>query len=146
MRSAIIAAAQCRTIEKNKTMTKKYMKPAWEHQPVTLLDNSRQRVTAGDTRRDSVEFTALLGLIADIRAAVGDPTGKLMQDELVEHCRKLAHSADWNRRRVEMLSRLQKHMRDPERTMVCDILANGQMIPDPQSKRYGFAATGDEHL
>lgn len=31
----------------------------------------------------------LLRLVADIRAAVGDPTGKLMQDELVEHCRKL---------------------------------------------------------
>ena len=33
---------------------------------------------------------SLLNLIADIRAAVGDPTGKLMQDELVEHCRALA--------------------------------------------------------
>jgi len=36
---------------------------------------------------------ALLNLIADIRAAVGDPTGKLMQDELVERCRKLAKAA-----------------------------------------------------
>ena len=35
------------------------------------------------------EARALLGLLADIRAAVGDPTGKLMQDELVERCRKL---------------------------------------------------------
>ena len=34
-------------------------------------------------------MSALLGLLADIRAAVGDPTGKLMQDELVERCRKL---------------------------------------------------------
>ena len=93
-----------------------------------------------------IESPALLGLLADIRAAVGDPTGKLMQDELVEHCRKLAHSADWNRRRVEMLSRLQKHMRDPERTLVCDILANGQLLPDPHGKRYGFAATGNEHI
>lgn len=98
-----------------------------------------------DSNAVSVESTALLGLVADIRAAVGDPTGKLMQDELVEHCRKLAHSADWNRRRVEMLSRLQKHMRDPERTLVCDILANGQLLPDPEGNRYGFAATGNEH-
>lgn len=37
----------------------------------------------------AVSSTGLLGLIADIRAAVGDPTGKLMQDELVAHCRKL---------------------------------------------------------
>lgn len=98
-----------------------------------------------DANAVGIESTALLGLVADIRAAVGDPEGKLMQDELVEHCRKLAHSADWNRRRVEMLSRLQKHMRDPERTLVCDILANGQLLPDPNGKRYGFVATGKEH-
>lgn len=98
-----------------------------------------------DSNAVSVESTALLGLLADIRAAVGDPNGKLMQDELVEHCRKLAHSVDWNRRRVEMLSRLQKHMRDPDRTLVCDILANGQLLPDPHGKRYGFVATGNEH-
>ena len=48
--------------------------------------------TTGDSNADSVESTALLGLVADIRAAVGDPTGKLMQDELVEHCRSM-HSA-----------------------------------------------------
>jgi hypothetical protein len=32
---------------------------------------------------------ALLGLVADIRAAVGDPKGKLMQDELVAHCKAM---------------------------------------------------------
>lgn len=35
------------------------------------------------------DIIGLLNLIADIRVAVGDPTGKLMQDELVEHCKKL---------------------------------------------------------
>lgn len=48
-----------------------------------------------DSNAVSVESTALLGLLADIRAAVGDPTGKLMQDELVEHCRKLREERDW---------------------------------------------------
>ena len=33
---------------------------------------------------------ALFHLLADIRAAAGDPEGKLMQDELVEHIRGLA--------------------------------------------------------
>ena len=28
-------------------------------------------------------------------------------------------------------------MRDPERTMVCDILANGQTLPDADGSRYG---------
>ena len=31
----------------------------------------------------------LIGVLADIRAAVGDPDGKLMQDELVEHIRAI---------------------------------------------------------
>lgn len=35
------------------------------------------------------EFNALLGLVADIRTAVGDPMGKLMQDELVARCSHL---------------------------------------------------------
>lgn len=37
----------------------------------------------------SGDSTGLLRLVADIRAAVGDPTGKLMQDELVAHCAEL---------------------------------------------------------
>ncbi len=86
----------------------------------------------------------LLNLLADIRHAVGDPEGRLMQDELVEHCRKIKSSLDFNRKRVNMLSKLQKHMRDPERTLVCDILANGQLLPD-KGARYGFTSTGKEH-
>jgi S-adenosylmethionine:diacylglycerol 3-amino-3-carboxypropyl transferase len=48
-----------------------------------------------DSNAVSVESTALLGLLADIRAAVGDPTGKLMQDELIAHCRTLREERDW---------------------------------------------------
>lgn len=47
-----------------------------------------------DSNALSVESTALLGLLADIRAAVGDPTGKLMQDELVERCRRMSDVID----------------------------------------------------
>lgn len=99
-----------------------------------------------DSNAVSVESTALLGLLADIRAAVGDPTGKLMQDELVDHCKALKRQHEWRGSRLDLLARVQNHMRDPERTLVCDILANGQLLPDPHGKRYGFAATGNEHL
>lgn len=34
-------------------------------------------------------FSAL-ALVARIRAAVGDPEGRLMQDDLIDHCRKLS--------------------------------------------------------
>ena len=41
-------------------------------------------------------------LISDIRAAVGDPQGKLTHDELVEHCRNLSiGSIDARRERDE---------------------------------------------
>lgn len=49
--------------------------------PIKVSKNlERQRDQA---RRDCL---ALLGLIADIRAGIGDPTGKLMQDELIQRC------------------------------------------------------------
>jgi hypothetical protein len=95
-----------------------------------------------DNKNDN---TRLLGLIADIRAAVGDPQGKLMQDELVEHCKDMYYRAKYNAKKLALLARCQKHMRDPERTLVCDILANGQLLPDPKGERYGFKATGKEH-
>ena len=52
-----------------------------------LARNYAERMKRSDA--ELAEARALLGLLADIRAAVGDPTGKLMQDELVERCRKL---------------------------------------------------------
>ena len=52
-----------------------------------LARNYAARMARSDA--ELAEARALLGLLADIRAAVGDPTGKLMQDELVERCRKL---------------------------------------------------------
>jgi len=41
-----------------------------------------------------VTYTALLYLLARIREAAGDPEGKLMQDELVEHISKLRKQRD----------------------------------------------------
>ena len=38
--------------------------------------------------------------------------------------------------RVELLQEWQSKMRDPERTIACDIIANGQMLPDPHGTRY----------
>lgn len=60
--------------------------------------------------------------------------------------RVVAESREWYRHRMDMLARLQKRMRDPERQLVCDILANGQLLPDPKGKRYGFPTTGNDHF
>ena len=52
---------------------------------------------AVDAQRE--EFT-LLGLIADIRAAAGDPDGRLMQDELVQHIAGVVKERDDLRARI----------------------------------------------
>jgi hypothetical protein len=62
-----------------------------------------------------------------------------------ERIATLAHAKEFYRRRTLLLERMQKTMRDPERRLVCDILANAQLLPDPTGSRYGFATTGKEH-
>jgi hypothetical protein len=54
-----------------------------------MTERKRRRTKTGAL---SDEAVGLLFLLSDIREAVGDPTGKLMQDELIEHCRKLNSS------------------------------------------------------
>lgn len=39
--------------------------------------------------------------------------------------------------RCELLQKVHKYMRDPERQIVCDILANNSLLPDPSGVRYG---------
>lgn len=58
-----------------------------------MSDGMRRKSKQGN-KAGSDDCGALLRLVADIRAAVGDPTGKLMQEELVQHCRKLREDHD----------------------------------------------------
>ena len=56
---------------------------------------------------------------------------------LTDCCRELEHEVAYYRRRVRALEQLQSRMRDPERTMVCDIIANGfTMDPPIPADRY----------
>ena len=45
-------------------------------------------------------------------------------------------TCDWKQRRLDALQAAQKSMRDPERTMVCDILANATLLAEPNGGRY----------
>lgn len=49
---------------------------------------------------------------------------------------ELERSRDFYKRRCDLLQQWQARMRDPERTLVCDVLANGQVLPDPNGTRY----------
>lgn len=63
----------------------------------------------------SNQLAAALRLIADIRAAAGDPEGKMMQDEFIEHVKELNHLAykvkaeTGLRKNFEELCRAQEH-------------------------------------
>ena len=58
-------------------------------------------------------------------------TEKLDVDEIIadlyRSIDKLGHSKEFYKNRVELLQDIQHIMRDPERKMVCDIIANGQV-------------------
>jgi hypothetical protein len=47
-----------------------------------------------DTNHLSPEYLSLIDLLSRIRAAVGDPTGKLMQASLVAHCQKMREALE----------------------------------------------------
>ena len=82
--------------------------------------------------------------LADIREIIGDPTGKLMLNEVVKKIKGMQVSINRSQGKLDLLQKMQSKMRDPERKLVCDIIANGQLLPS-DGKRYGFVTTGKEH-
>jgi len=81
----------------------------------------------------------------DIDWTDAEVLSKLSVEELVKGCRRLANSLSFYRRRVELLQYVQHTMRDPERVLVCDILANAMLMRDQSGERYGFITHGNEH-
>ena len=58
-------------------------------------------------------------------------------EELEKENEDLKSSKEFYESRCELLQKVQKYMRDPERTIVCDILANNSLLFDPSGERYG---------
>lgn len=56
-------------------------------------------------------------------------------DDLAKELDTVREALQWYMRRCDHLQRAQHRMRDPERTMVCDILANGSLL-FPEGQRY----------
>jgi len=64
-------------------------------------EDTEAKAEAAWSRREPPADIALLSLLADIRAAAGDPTAKLMQSELVELIAALRADAErWDRTRA----------------------------------------------
>jgi hypothetical protein len=88
------------------------------------------------------------GRVAYVTPHVSDSMGDELQKELdvakealLAEVTQLQDELTFYKRRVELFQQWQNKMRDPERTIACDILANGQMLPDPTGKRYGIGGT-----
>ena len=57
--------------------------------------------------------------------------------EMIERLEDAEKSADWHKHRWMALQMHQTKMREPERTIVCDILANGELMhPTVAGNRY----------
>ena len=64
--------------------------------------------------------------------------------QLRDQCTDYAATADFYRRRCDALQSIQSTMRDPERTMVCDIIANGFVLePSYAGRRYSLEHDAD---
>ena len=80
-------------------------------------------------------------------AAIG-PANNAVAGELAKHrrgtesiwdaaLRIIAERLKTYDNKLRLLTKEQHRMRDPERTLLCDIIANGQLLPDPNGSRYG---------
>ena len=62
--------------------------------------------------------------------------------EMIEQLEAAESSAAWHRRRWMALQMHQQRMREPERTIVCDIIANGELMhPTVAGDRYAIKDT-----
>lgn len=51
------------------------------------------------------------------------------EEQIINFAKELLESESFYKKRVEELQKIQSQMRDPERKMVCDIIANGRPSP-----------------
>ena len=97
-----------------------------------------QNSTDPDAR---LAFEPLVSRLRERRTIIGDDVGShhyRLHQEAADAIERQRKALDFYRRRCELLQAHQASMRDPERTLVCDILANGQLLPDPAGQRYGL--------
>lgn len=64
-------------------------------------------------------------------------------NRLEQERNRLEQERDWYRSRVRLLEKSKAMFREPELTIICDIMANGQLLPDPDGTRYGHNAASE---
>lgn len=92
-----------------------------------LEQAARQALEALERGETKLRFDA----ITSLRVALEQQQASSIEDQLEDAIRSL----EWHKRRIDLLQQWQSKMRDPERTIVCDIIANGQTL-EPAGDRY----------
>lgn len=108
----------------------------WPSGGECLYCNARRPAPAATATSPSDDYSS-----ASLSELLGCIQAGLAVDACTREIAKRVDAAQFNKRRVGLLAELQSRMRDPERTIVCDIIANGDLLPDPLGKRYGQPAT-----
>ena len=94
----------------------------------------------------TIDISELQVLMQDFKLA-GSPmlVQTAQMGELLDRLEAAESSAAWHQRRWMALQMHQEKMREPERTMVCDILANGELMhPTVAGNRYAVKDTQEE--
>lgn len=104
----------------------------WKLVPVELLERIQESLGSfvsdqGWSQSDMDTADALDGLLA---AAPQPPEAEDLGKKLQDAQRR----SDFFKRRCDLLQIVQRCMRDPERTLVCDVLANGHLLHDVDSE------------
>ena len=104
---------------------------------------SRLRRLADDWRKEEKQLCEQLGneiIPRSMRARrIKDTEAIDMAVDMIERLEAAESSVVWHRRRWMALQMHQMKMREPERTMVCDILANGELMhPTVAGDRYAI--------
>jgi hypothetical protein len=107
--------------------------------PVQPADGEVAELVA-DLQRFIIEYGKMRGLhpelIYSIQEGIEGQESHLTISQLTRTAALLQHGQS----ALHRLHRLQQEnaqFREPERTILCDLLANGTLLPDPDGKRYG---------
>lgn len=90
-----------------------------------------------ETTADGGARSELSGLFARLRLIEIDHEPDGWPAVQMRDITRILNALEFYRRRCDLLQREQQRMRDPERTLVCDALANGHLLQDPDGSRYG---------
>lgn len=117
------------------------------HDPGSVVLN-RESVGTAEKRWLAVSERLLYALADAMLSAAPDPkpapeaearVGDDALSKMAASCDWYKRSRDWYKRRCDALQGCQSRMRDPERMMVCDVLANGSLLK-PEGGRYSIDA------